>query len=394
MYSLPKSGDVVVIGAGIIGACTALSLTEAGLKVVVVDRGPIAGGTTGAGEGNIMVSDKEIKAEVILALRSRDAWFEMAERVPTKFELLAKGGLAVAKKAVSVATLTKLAEHQVSLGMQCEIVNRSRIQELEPHISKDVEFGIHYPQDGQCQPMLASAAILRQVRALGGQVALGFTVVGFEKSKDNQILGVITNRGVIATETVVSCAGTWASEIATMAGSSLPIQPRRGFILVTEPAPHLINHKVYDADYVANVGSDDASLQTSAVVEGTKSGTILIGASRERVGFKSGIDIAVLRQLAKQATQLFPVLSNLNLLRAYRGFRPFTPDHMPVIGPDASVKGLWHVNGHEGAGIGLAPGSAELIRDQILQRKSFMDPEPFNPARFAQLKKSESGGGL
>ena len=66
--------------------------------------------------------------------------------------------------------------------------------------------------------------------------------------------------------------------------------PRRGFILVTSPAPKIINHKVYDADYVANVASGEADLQSSAVVEGTASGTILIGASRERVGFKNDLN--------------------------------------------------------------------------------------------------------
>jgi glycine/D-amino acid oxidase-like deaminating enzyme len=158
--------------------------------------------------------------------------------------------------------------------------------------------------------------------------------------------------------------------------------PRRGYILVTSPAPKLINHKVYDADYVANVASGEADLQSSAVIEGTASGTILIGASRERVGFKNDLNIAILRQLARQAISLFPVLTNLQLLRAYRGFRPYAPDHLPVIGEDANVSGLWHAAGHEGAGIGLAPATGELITAQIKGDKPFMDPAPFSPKRF------------
>jgi glycine/D-amino acid oxidase-like deaminating enzyme len=169
-----------------------------------------------------------------------------------------------------------------------------------------------------------------------------------------------------------------------MAGSYLPIMPRRGFILVTAPVPKIVHHKVYDADYVANVASSDADLQSSAVVEGTESGTVLIGASRERVGFKYDLDVAVLRQLARQAISLFPILSNIPLLRAYRGFRPYAPDHLPVIGEDANIKGLWHAAGHEGAGIGLAPATGELITAQITSSRTFMDPTPFSPKRFKE----------
>jgi glycine/D-amino acid oxidase-like deaminating enzyme len=183
---------------------------------------------------------------------------------------------------------------------------------------------------------------------------------------------------------VINAAGTWSGHVAELAGSYLPIAPRRGFILVTAPAPQIIYHKVYDADYVANVASDDSELQTSAVVEGTKSGTILIGASRERVGFNTEIDFSVLRILARQAIALFPILEQIQLLRAYRGFRPYAPDHLPVIGEDPTVKGLWHNAGHEGAGIGLAPGSAELLSAGILGKTSFMDSTPFSPARFTR----------
>ena len=92
-----KSPDAIVIGAGIVGASCALSLTNAGLNVLVIDRGSVSSGTTGAGEGNILVSDKEPGPELTLALRSRDLWFEMQEDVGDSFELEAKGGVVVAR---------------------------------------------------------------------------------------------------------------------------------------------------------------------------------------------------------------------------------------------------------------------------------------------------------
>ena len=85
--------------------------------------------------------------------------------------------------------------------------------------------------------------------------------------------------------------------------------PRRGFVLVTEPLPRVVRHKVYSADYVANVASSDAALETSVVVEGTHAGTVLIGASRERVGFDETLSVEVVRRLAAQAVRLFPFLA-------------------------------------------------------------------------------------
>jgi glycine/D-amino acid oxidase-like deaminating enzyme len=372
--------DAIVIGAGIVGACAALSLTNAGLKVMIIDRGSVASGTTGAGEGNILVSDKDPGPELTLALNSRDLWFELQEDVGDSFELEAKGGVVVARHDSSA--LMKLAEHQRAAGVLAERVNSSELHKLEPYLHPDLSEGVFYPQDAQCQPMLAAARIIQTVLARGGQLVSQARVTGFEIS-ENKIKAVVTSRGTFYAPLVVNASGTWAGEIAALAGSHLPIAPRKGFILVTEPAPQYIFHKVYDSDYVANVASSDADLQTSTVVEGTRSGTILIGASRERIGFDGSMNYEIVRKLAAQATSLFPVLRDVQLLRVYRGFRPYAPDHLPVIGEDSLISGLWHSAGHEGAGIGLAPGSAALITDAILGRESFMNAEAFSPQRFA-----------
>ena len=349
-----KQPDAIVIGAGVVGSACALGLAKAGLKVVVLDRGPVSGGTTGAGEGNILVSDKEPGPELTLAIRSRNAWFEIADEIGAGFELEAKGGIVVARTQVGATALSHLAKRQQRAGVQAHELDRSALHQLEPYLDPSIDFGFHYPADAQCQPMLSAAQMLKALRSMGGEVITGAAVRAIH-TKDSAISQVVTEKEKYSTEIVINATGTWAGEIAQMAGSYLPIAPRRGFILVSAPAPNLIRHKVYDADYVANVASDSTDLQSSAVVEGTKGGTILIGASRERVGFKSDFDVSILRILARQAISLFPILASVQLMRAYRGFRPFAPDHLPVIGEDGKIKGLWHAAGHEGAGIGLAP---------------------------------------
>ena len=139
------------------------------------------------------------------------------------------------------------------------------------------------------------------------------------------------------------------------------------------------------ADYVDNVASSGAELETSAVVEGTRGGTVLIGASRERVGFDTSMSVEVVRRLASQAVRLFPFLADIALMRLYRGFRPYCPDHLPVIGADPRIAGVFHAGGHEGAGIGLAPGTGRLVAQLLTGEATTVDPTPYSPVRFERI---------
>jgi glycine/D-amino acid oxidase-like deaminating enzyme len=233
--------------------------------------------------------------------------------------------------------------------------------------------------------MLAAARLLARGPLRGSgtvRLRLGVTVTGFVRSGE-RVIGVRTDHGDLHGGAVVNAAGTWGGRIAALAGVDLPVQPRRGFILVTEPlgAP-LIRHKVYTAAYVTNVASDSADLETSAVIEGTPAGTVLIGASRERVGFDRTTSPPVLARLAAQAVALFPVLRDVRVIRSYCGFRPYCPDHLPVIGADPRAPGLYHACGHEGAGIGLAPATGHLLAQLIQGHRPDLDPHPFRPDRF------------
>jgi glycine/D-amino acid oxidase-like deaminating enzyme len=195
---------------------------------------------------------------------------------------------------------------------------------------------------------------------------------------------VRTGQGDVHAPAVVNAAGTWGGEVAALAGAALPVLPRRGFVLVTEPLPRRVHHKVYAADYVADVASDSAALQTSPVVEGTAAGPILIGASRERVGFDRSFSLPVVSALAAGAVRLFPFLSQVRALRTYAGFRPYLPDHLPAVGPDPRVPGLYHACGHEGAGIGLATGTGQSLARLLTGAEPELDLAPFRPDRFEE----------
>lgn len=358
---------VVVVGAGIVGAACAFHAAAAGLDVTVLDRGPVGAGTTSRGEGNILLSDKEPGPELELARLSRDLWDEAAEELgPESVEFETKGGLVVASTPDALTALHAFAARQAAAGVRTEGVER--VGELEPHCAPGLPGGVHYPQDAQVQPVLAAAALLRAAVRHGARTHTGEAAAAVTGA-DGRITGVRTADGtVLSADAVVNAAGTWGGEVGRRLGAPVEILPRRGFVLVTEPLPPMIRHKVYSADYVANVASSDEGLETSCVVEGTRAGTILIGASRERVGFDTSMNPAVVATLAARACRLFPFLRGVHLIRAYRGFRPYCPDHLPVIGPDPRVPGVVHACGHEGAGIGLAPGTGALVTAQLLGR--------------------------
>ncbi|MEU6540706.1 FAD-binding oxidoreductase [Streptomyces sp. NPDC047000] len=374
--------DVVVIGAGALGAATAYFATAAGLSVEVIERGAIVSGTTSACEGNLLVSDKEAGPELDLALLSNRLWREDLAEHGELWEFEAKGGLVVASDEAGAAGLAELAVRQRAAGIDVELVPVDEVHDYEPHLTRDLGGAAFYPQDCQVQPMLMAAHLLRMARERGARVRTGTTVTGFLRDGD-RVTGVRTDRGDVHAGHVVNAGGTWAGEIAALAGVEVPVLPRRGFILVTEPVPRTVFHKVYAGEYVASTQSSDEGLQTSTVIEGTRSGTILIGSSRERVGFDRTVSLPALREMARKALTLYPTLGSLSLMRTYLGFRPYCPDHLPVIGCDPRAPGLAHAAGHEGAGIGLSVGSAKLLVQALTGDRPAIDMAPFAPERFA-----------
>ncbi|MGY5014277.1 NAD(P)/FAD-dependent oxidoreductase [Streptomyces sp. 900105755] len=373
--------DVVVIGAGMAGAACALYASRAGLDVIVVDRGPVAGGTTGAGEGNLLVSDKEPGPELELALLSGRLWTGLAGEFGDRIEYEPKGGVVVAAEPEGLAALERFAARQRACGVAAENVGADQLRDIEPYLTPGLAGGVLYPQDAQVMPTLAAAHLLR---ASGARLSTGRTVTEVLRDAGGAVRGVRTGRGDIHAPAVVNAAGTWGGEVAALAGVHLPVLPRRGFVLVTEPLPRRVRHKVYAADYVADVASDSAALQTSPVVEGTAAGPVLIGASRERVGFDRSFSLPAVRALAAGAVRLFPFLSGIRAMRTYLGFRPYLPDHLPAIGPDPRAPGLLHACGHEGAGIGLATGTGQLIAQVLSGKAPELDLTPFRPERFGE----------
>ncbi|MFF3601827.1 NAD(P)/FAD-dependent oxidoreductase [Kitasatospora indigofera] len=376
--------DVLIVGAGIIGAACARTLAAAGLTVTVLDRGAAASGTSAKGEGNLLVSDKGPGAELRLAQYAASLWpavtAQLAEQLGPRFpavEYERKGGIVVATTDAGAAPLLAFADTQRTAGVDARALDVAEAIALEPELNPRITAAVHYPEDAQVQPVIMTEALLASARRSGAVVHTGVEVIGALRDANGRISGVRTSAGEISAGAVLIAAGPWSGEVAASFGTTLPVRPRRGVVLVTSRMPHRIFHKVYDGDYFGATQSSDASLQTSSVVESTAAGTVLIGSSREQIGFDDRLRVPVLHELAVKALRIFPFLAGASIMRSYGGFRPYMPDHLPVIGADHRIDGLWHASGHEGAGIGLSLATAEIIAADMLQRTPPIDPAPF-----------------
>ncbi len=387
--------DVIVIGAGVIGAATAFFCARAGFRVTVIERGTPGSGTSSRCEGNVLVSDKEHGPELDLANYSLGIWKGELGEYGHLWEFEAKGGIIVASRESSMTSLRRVLERQRAHDIAVEELDVQQLRELEPFTTDEAVGAAFYPDDSQLMPMKTVDHLLRLARGLGARVEAETEVVGMLRGRGNRITGVRTSRGDFFADAVINCAGPWSANIAALAGVPVPVAPRKGFVIVTEPMPPRVFHKVYAAEYIDNVGSSDGSLQTSPVVESSLAGSILIGSSRERVGFDDSVNREALQRMARAATELFPFLRDVRALRHYHGFRPYSPDHVPVIGPDPRAPGLWHACGHEGAGIGLSAGTGKLIAQALTAQDPFahgaadLDLAPFAPERFDALASQE-----
>jgi glycine/D-amino acid oxidase-like deaminating enzyme len=380
-----RSPDVVVIGAGVVGAACAYHLAGAGVRVRLLDRSFVASGSSGACEGNVLAWDKELERELPLALRSADLWQRLAGRLDDDFEYDRKGSIVVAETEAELRACAERNRVLAGLGVIGEVLDADGLRREEPHAAHDLPGGVLYPGDAQLEPRLATAALVRAAVARGAQLATGVIVERIVRGADGRATAVETAAGRIDADLVVVAAGVWTPALLETCGLTVPVTPRKGQVVVLERSPVRFRRKLSEAGYVAAVEADDAELQVAMVVESTPSGTALLGSSRQHVGFDREVEVSVAGAIARRAARFFPVLKDARALRVYAGLRPLTPDHVPIIGPFAEAPNVCVATGHEGAGIGLAPATGELVANWYTGAPSPIPIAWFSPDRFAPV---------
>lgn len=388
MYIEPQSegytADVIVIGAGIIGAACALYLARAGASVTVVDRDFPASGTSRACDGLILFSDKLSAAELALAQASAALWAELAEPgvLATDFEYRRAGTLVLYESEAGLDAGRRKVAELAAAGVRAEIVAGAELRELEPVLAPDLAGAAFYGDEAQVDARLATLAMLAEARRLGARFVGGTQVVGLAQDAAGRIIGARTADAMLPAAAVVCAAGVWSADLVRSLGIELPLRPRKGHILVTARRPGLLRHPLLEGSYAASVQTAAEAVQVALVAEMTGPGNLLLGSSREFVGYDRTVSGKVVAAIAGRAARFLPALAHTAVIRSYAGLRPWTPDHLPLVGPVASVPGLWLATGHEGAGIGLAPVTGQIIAAWLVDGRMPALAEPIRPERF------------
>ncbi len=376
------TADVVVIGGGIVGTATTYFLSKFGVNVCLVDRGSIASGTSGSGEGNLILSNKHPGPEMELGKLAMQTWADLTEELHQDFEYEQKGSILFTDTEAGAMALAERVKTVRVEGIEGAMLAREQIRECEPYLAEDVTGVALFPGDAQVQPMLACWAMADAAKANGAVVHTHTEVRGFEQDASGAVACVVTSRGKISARAVVNAAGPWSPSIGQMVGVDIPVKPRRGHIVVTEAAPKIVHHKMLEASYTQTIDTPVDDLQVACVVEDTRSGTLLLGSSREFVGFNPNVRLDAIQRIVQRAIRFFPVLSKLRAIRAYIGFRPYSPDHKPILGPCESVPGFYLATGHEGGGICLGPITGKLMAQLLTGGNLDLPLEPYHLKRF------------
>lgn len=224
---MTRTSDVIVIGAGITGCATAFFAAKAGLSVTVLERDLPVSGTTSRCEGNILVSDKELGPELELMQYSLGVWTGELAEFGHLWEFERKGGIIVASRESSLASLERVTTAQRNFGITASALSSDDLRELEPHVTDAALGAAHYPEDSQVQPILAAAEMLRLASAAGATLVTRAPVTALLRDGD-RVIGARTPRGDFTAAQVVNAAGSWAGEVAGSPTSQCPCCPVAG----------------------------------------------------------------------------------------------------------------------------------------------------------------------
>jgi len=370
---MSENFDIVIIGAGIVGAACAMECARGGLKVMVLDRGPIAGGTTAAGMGHIVVMD-DSEAQFALTAFSRSLWQQLVPELPKDIEFDPCGTLWIAADKEEMIEVKRKEQFYSQRGVRVEVLDAAAVTKAEPNLRLGLAGGLRVPDDAVLYPPCAAAHLLNQAQQHGAKLRTGAAVHELRSSGEV----ILTQGSKFSAGIVVNAAGPWSPALT----AGLPVRKRKGHLVITDRYPGFVHHQIVELGYLksAHVTTADS---VAFNIQPRKNGQMLIGSSRQFEAEESEINQPILDRMLLRALEYLPSLGKLSAIRAWTGHRAATPDKLPLIGPSLQSDRIWLATGHEGLGIATSLGTGRLIADLLLNRKCEISPEPYAPRRFA-----------
>jgi sarcosine oxidase subunit beta len=332
----------------------------------------------------LLLQSKKPGIHLDMALESLRRFPALVQELGQPIEYENKGGLVVIESKEELAAMRLFVEKQKKHSVDVSLLSNEQAREKEPALSENIIGATFSPLDSQANPMLLTLGFLRWAQKAGTKVFINTQVRGIELAK-GRVTAVHTNKGKIKTSVVINAAGVFAPEIGKMVNLTIPIKPRRGQILVSEAVPPLLKHCILSAMYIAakfNPKIAEAG-GVGFAVEQTANGNILIGSTREFVGYDKHTTYEGIHTIASNIARVIPKLEKLHIIRAFAGLRPYTPDGLPILGKVESIDGFIMAAGHEGDGITLAPITGEMIAKLVATGAAPFSFDDFRLERFS-----------
>jgi glycine oxidase len=347
--------DVVVAGAGIVGVACAWRAAQAGLSVLVLERGEAgAGAASGVAAGMLApVTEASFGEDELLRLNiaGRAEWppfaAELAERSGVDLEYAESGALVVAVDRDDAAELRRLHELQRSLGLDARWLTGRECRRVEPGLSPRVSGGVLAPQDGSVDPRAALRALRAALSGEGVEIRSGVEVLRVEE-KRGRVTGLVTSAGFVVAERVVVACGAWSGALH---GSAPALRPVKGQILRLRGAPL--------AERIVRT--------PRCYVVSRRGGEIVIGATSEELGFDTTVTAGAAQRLLEYAWEVLPDVEERELVSIEAGLRPVTRDNLPAVRADGP-EGLVWATGHGRNGVLLAPLAARTVAELLAGR--------------------------
>lgn len=360
--------DLIVIGAGIVGAACADAASAEGMRVAIIEPGPIGGGATAAAMGHLVAMDDD-PAELALARYSLRLWEAFADLKEAEFSRC--GTLWVARNDDELAAAAQRIARLGAAGIDARLLDAATLYALEPALVPGLAGGMLVPREAVVYPPRVASHLVQRAQSRGARLYAG------RRAQTLQRRGVLLDDDTRLSGPVLVATGCALPALLPM----LPMRARKGHLVITDRYPGFIRHQLLELGY-ADSAHGDADSSVAFNVQPRPTGQILIGSSREFRASDAAVSPSMVQRMLERSFDFVPGLQNLQALRIWTGFRPTTPDGRPYLGAVPDAVDQWVAAGHEGLGVTTALGSAKLLIDLIHGRQPAIDPAPYAPSRM------------
>ncbi len=358
-----QTAQVVVIGAGIVGASVAYHLAARGYRdVVILEQAEIevTGSTAKSAAGVRHQFSSEVN--VRLSLYSVERLRHFAEEIGADAGLHQVGYLFLLSDSENWDAYQRSAAMQQALGVQTQVLNSSEAARFIPKMNITGLLGATFCQDdGHCDPHMIAMGYLTRAREYGVRLLRATPAIGI-RQEQGRITAVDTPAGPIFCDAVVNAAGCWAGEVGALAGLSIPVQPYRRCVYITEPF-HAVPSAIPLTVDVA-----------SGFYMRKEHDSLLFGKSNtaEPPSHNQQVDWDWLDAVLEAGLERFPILETAGLAekQCWAGSYEITPDHMPILGHHPQLQGYLDASGFSGHGVMHAPATGMLIAEEIIDGRA------------------------